>query len=82
LNPVNVGLLGLGTVGGGTFNVLNRNADEITRRAGRGIRISHAAARDYDPARLPGIAAISVSDDAFAIVDEPDVDIIVELIGG
>jgi homoserine dehydrogenase len=82
LNPVNVGLLGLGTVGGGTFNVLNRNADEITRRAGRGIRISHAAARDYDPARLPGIDAISVSDDAFAVVDEPDVDIVVELIGG
>jgi len=82
LNPVNVGLLGLGTVGGGTFNVLNRNADEITRRAGRGIRISHAAAREYDPARLPGIDAISVSDDAFAIVEEPDVDIIVELIGG
>jgi homoserine dehydrogenase len=82
LNPVNVGLLGLGTVGGGTFNVLHRNANEITRRAGRGIRISHAAARDYDPARLPGIDAISVSDDAFAIVDEPDVDIIVELIGG
>ena len=82
MNPVNVGLLGLGTVGGGTFNVLNRNADEITRRAGRGIRISHAAARDYDPARLPGIDAISVSDDAFAIVDEPDVDIVVELIGG
>jgi homoserine dehydrogenase len=82
LNPVNVGLLGLGTVGGGTYNVLNRNANEITRRAGRGIRISHAAARDYDPARLPGIEAISVSDDAFAIVDEPDVDIIVELIGG
>jgi homoserine dehydrogenase len=82
LNPVNVGLLGLGTVGGGTFNVLNRNADEITRRAGRGIRISHAAARDYDPARLPGIDAISVSDDAFTVVDEPGVDIVVELIGG
>ncbi len=82
MNPVNVGLLGLGTVGGGTFNVLSRNAVEITRRAGRGIRISHAAARDYDPARLPGIDAIRVSDDAFAIVDEPDVDIIVELIGG
>jgi homoserine dehydrogenase len=82
LNPVNVGLLGLGTVGGGTFNVLNRNANEITRRAGRGIRISHVAARDYDPARLPGIDAINVSDDAFAIVEEPDVDIVVELIGG
>ena len=82
MNPVNVGLLGLGTVGGGTFNVLNRNADEITRRAGRGIRITHAAARDFDPARLPGIEAISVSDDAFTIVEEPGVDIVVELIGG
>jgi len=82
LNPVNVGLLGLGTVGGGTFNVLNRNAEEITRRAGRGICITQAAARDYDPAALPGIDAISVSDDAFAVVDNPDIDIIVELIGG
>jgi len=82
LNPVNVGLLGLGTVGGGTFNVLRRNAAEITRRAGRGIRISHAAARDYDPARLPGIESISVSDDAWSVVEQPDVDIVVELIGG
>jgi len=82
LNPVNVGLLGLGTVGGGTFNVLNRNADEITRRAGRGIRITHAAAREYDAAGLPGINDINVSDDAFAVVDNPAVDIIVELIGG
>ena len=82
MNPVNVGLLGLGTVGGGTFNVLNRNAEEITRRAGRGIRITHAAAREYDPAILPGIEAISVGDDAFALVDNPDIDIIVELIGG
>ncbi len=82
LKPVNVGLLGLGTVGGGTFNVLFRNAEEITRRAGRGIRISHAAARDYDPARLPGIENIQVSDDAFQVVDNPEVDIVVELIGG
>lgn len=82
MNPVNVGLLGLGTVGGGTFNVLRRNAAEITRRAGRGIRISHAAARDYDPARLPGIESISVSDDAWSVVEQPDVDIVVELIGG
>jgi len=82
LKPVNVGLLGLGTVGGGTFNVLGRNAAEITRRAGRGIRISHAAAREYDPSTLPGIEAISVGDDAFAVVDNPDVEIIVELIGG
>ena len=82
MNPVNVGLLGLGTVGGGTFNVLNRNAEEITRRAGRGIRITQAAAREYDPAGLPGIEAINVSDDAFAVVEHPDIDIIVELIGG
>jgi len=82
VKPVNVGLLGLGTVGGGTFNVLNRNADEITRRAGRGIRITHAAARDYDPKRLPGLDRIKVTDDAFAVVDNPDIQIIVELIGG
>jgi homoserine dehydrogenase len=82
LNPVNVGLLGLGTVGGGTFNVLKRNAEEIVRRAGRGIQITHAAAREYDASRLPGIDAITVSSDAFAVVDDPAVDIVVELIGG
>ena len=82
MNPVNVGLLGLGTVGGGTFNVLNRNAEEIVRRAGRGIQITHAAAREYDASRLPGIDAITVSSDAFAVVDDPAVDIVVELIGG
>ena len=82
MDPVKVGLLGLGTVGGGTFNVLKRNAEEITRRAGRGIQVSHAAAREFDPASVPGIENITVSDDAFSIVEEPDVDIIVELIGG
>ena len=82
MNPVNIGLLGLGTVGGGTFNVLNRNAEEISRRAGRDIRITQAAAREYDPAGLPGIDAITVSDDAFAVVENPDIDIVVELIGG
>lgn len=82
MKPVHVGLLGLGTVGGGTFNVLNRNNEEITRRAGRGIRITHAAAREYDAARLPGLDAIQVCDDAFAVVDNPDIDIVVELIGG
>ncbi|HEB96965.1 MAG TPA: homoserine dehydrogenase [Sedimenticola thiotaurini] len=82
MEPVNVGLLGLGTVGGGTFNVLSRNADEIARRAGRGIRITHAAAREYDPASVPGIESIRVTDDAFRVVDDPDVEIVVELIGG
>ncbi len=82
MKPVKVGLLGLGTVGGGTFNVLRRNAEEIERRAGRGIEISYAAAREYDSAQLPGIQNIRVSDDAFAVVDDPDIDIVVELIGG
>ena len=82
MKPVKVGLLGLGTVGGGTFNVLRRNAQEIARRAGRGIEITMAAARDYDPAGLPGIEAITVSDNAFAVVDDAEIDIIVELIGG
>ncbi len=82
MKPVKVGLLGLGTVGGGTFNVLRRNAEEIARRAGRGIEITFAAARDYDPAGLPGIDSIRVTDDAFAVVNDPEIDIIVELIGG
>ena len=82
MNPVRVGLLGLGTVGGGTFNVLRRNAEEIARRAGRGIEISYAAARAYDPERLPGIESVRVTDDAFAVVEDPDIDIVVELIGG
>ena len=82
MDPVKVGLLGLGTVGGGTFNVLKRNAEEITRRAGRGIEISHAAAREYNPASVPGIEAISVCADAFDLVEKPGIDIIVELIGG
>ena len=82
MKPVKVGLLGLGTVGGGTFNVLRRNAEEIERRAGRGIEITYAAAREYDSDSVPGIQNIRVSDDAFAVVDDPDIDIIVELIGG
>ncbi|HHJ16073.1 MAG TPA: homoserine dehydrogenase [Gammaproteobacteria bacterium] len=82
MKPVRVGLLGLGTVGGGTFNVLRRNAEEIARRAGRGIEIVHAAAREYDPSGLPGIEAVTISDDAFAVVENPDIDIVVELIGG
>lgn len=82
MKPVRVGLLGLGTVGGGTFNVLRRNAGEIARRAGRGIEITHAAAREYDAARLPGIDSVPVSYDAFAVVDDADIDIVVELIGG
>jgi homoserine dehydrogenase len=82
LKPVKVGLLGLGTVGGGTLRVLTRNADEIARRAGRGIQITHVAAKAYDPKLLKGIEGIALTDDAFAVVDNPDVEIVIELIGG
>ena len=82
MEPVKVGLLGLGTVGGGTVNVLSRNADEITRRAGRGIEISHAAARDLNKARICNTDNIKLTSDPQQVVDDPDVQIIVELIGG
>jgi len=82
LNPVNVGLLGLGTVGGGTVNVLSRNASEITRRAGRGIVITHASARDLSRPRICSTDGIKLTTDPFEVIDDPDVDIVVELIGG
>jgi len=83
LKPVNVGLLGLGTVGGGTAKVLTRNAEEITRRAGRGIRVIHAAARNIDESNRPeGTAEAVLTDDAFEVVNNPEVDVVVELIGG
>ena len=82
MKPVKVGLMGLGTVGGGTFRVLLKNASEIARRAGREIQITQAAAREYDPETVPGIENIEVLSDAFALVDNPELDIIIELIGG
>lgn len=83
MEPVKIGLLGLGTVGGGTVSVLTRNASEIARRAGRDIKITHAAAKDYNPDLIQGLDQIGlISDDAFKVVEDPDVDIIIELIGG
>ncbi len=82
MKPVKVGLLGLGTVGGGTLNVLVRNAEEIARRAGREICVSHAAAKSYDASELLGLDQVEVFDDAFAVVENPEIDIVVELIGG
>ncbi len=82
MKPVKVGLMGLGTVGGGTFRVLLKNANEIARRAGREIQVAQAAAREYDPESVPGIAHIEVLDDAFALVENPELEIIIELIGG
>lgn len=83
MEPVKVGLLGMGTVGGGTVSVLTRNAQEIARRAGRDIEISHAAAKSYDADSVHGVERIGrITDDAFAVVNDPEVDIVIELIGG
>mgnify|MGYP003949387555 FL=1 len=83
MQPVKIGLLGLGTVGGGTVSVLTRNADEIARRAGRGIQITLAAAKEYNADAIIGLDQIeNITDDPFSVVDDPDVKIIIELIGG
>ena len=82
MKPINVGLLGIGTVGGGTWTVLTRNQEEITRRAGRPIRITAVADRNLDLARSLVGDKVKLTDDAFALVKDPDIDIIVELIGG
>ncbi|HWA36273.1 MAG TPA: homoserine dehydrogenase [Burkholderiales bacterium] len=82
MKPINVGLLGIGTVGGGTWEVLNRNADEIRRRAGRAIRITHVADKDTKKAKKLVGKNARVVGDAFAVTREKDVEIVVELIGG
>ncbi|MDT3735226.1 MAG: homoserine dehydrogenase [Denitratisoma sp.] len=82
MKPINVGLLGIGTVGGGTFTVLQRNQEEITRRAGRPIRISVVADKNLELAKQVTGGACRLTDDAFAVVADPEVDIVVELIGG
>ncbi len=82
MKPIKVGLLGIGTVGGGVYAVLKRNADEIARRAGREIRITVVADRDIERAqRLVG-GAVRLTDDAFSVTRDPEIDIVVELIGG
>ena len=82
MKPINVGLLGIGTVGGGTWEVLNRNADEIQRRAGRAIRITVVADKALQRAKeITGGKAV-VTDDAFSVVRGKDVEIVIELIGG
>jgi homoserine dehydrogenase len=82
MKPIQVGLLGIGTVGSGTFNVLQRNQEEIRRRAGRGIEITMVA--DLDTARAQSIVGpdVKVVNDARAVIANPDIDIVIELIGG
>ncbi len=82
MKPIQVGLLGIGTVGGGTFTVLSRNEAEITRRAGRPIRIVQVADKNLELARQVTDGKVAVTDDAFAVVNNPEIDIVVELIGG
>jgi len=82
VKPVNVGVLGLGTVGSGTVKVLQRNAEEIARRAGRGIVVTHAAARDIKKSRDCDIENIKLTTSPQDVINDPDIDIVVELIGG
>jgi len=82
LKPVKVGVLGLGTVGGGTVNVLKRNAAEIARRAGREIIITRASAKDLSKPRICDTQGIALTTDPFEIINDPEIEIILELIGG
>ena len=82
MKPINVGLVGVGTVGGGTYAVLERNQEEITRRAGRGIVVRMVADRDLEKARQLAGEGVIVTADANEVVSDPDIDIVVELIGG
>ena len=82
MKQLNVGILGLGTVGGGTYKVLTRNAAEITRRSGVAINVVQVADRNLAHAKSTVAADINVTDDAFAVVNNPAIDVVVELIGG
>ena len=81
MEPVRIGILGMGTVGQGTVRVLERNAEEILRRVGRELRVVHAAVRN--PARLEGLGLDArISSDPWAVVRDPEVEVVVEVMGG
>lgn len=82
MKPIHIGLLGVGTVGGGTYTVLKRNQEEIARRAGRKIVVKMIADKDLDKARSLADSNVTVTSDAHEITKNPDIDIVVELIGG
>ena len=82
MKPIQVGLLGIGTVGSGTFNVLKRNQEEIKRRAGRGIEITMVADLDTARAQAAVGTGVQVVADARAVIANPEIDIVIELIGG
>jgi len=82
MQAVKIGLMGLGTVGGGTATVLLRNCEEIARRVGRKLEVVHVAARDIADQTIFDGSKVKLSDDASTVVNDPNVDIVVELIGG
>jgi len=82
MKPINVGLLGIGTVGGGTFAVLERNREEISRRAGCAITMKMVADKEVEKARRIVGSHATVTADALEVVNHPDIDVVVELIGG
>jgi homoserine dehydrogenase len=82
MKPINVGLLGIGTVGSGTYSVLGRNRAEISRRAGCAITMKVVADKDLERARRMVGEDVAVTSDAFEVVNRADIDIVVELIGG
>lgn len=82
MNPIQIGLLGIGTVGGGTYTVLKRNREEIARRAGREIVVKMIADKDLDRARSFADPGVIVTGDGHEVTRNPDIDIVVELIGG
>ncbi|NHZ81094.1 homoserine dehydrogenase [Massilia sp. CCM 8695] len=82
MKPIKIGLIGLGVVGAGTFNVLKRNQEEIRRRAGRGIEIAMVAVRNLERARGIVGTDCEVVNDPELVVNHPDIDIVVELVGG
>ncbi len=82
MKPIKVGLLGIGTVGGGTWTVLSRNQEEISRRAGRAIEIAVVADKETEKAKKLVAGRARVTGDAFEVARSPEVDIVIELIGG
>ena len=82
MEAVNIGLIGLGTVGSGTVEILHRNSEDISGRAGRDIRVSRVAVRDLDKPREVSVSSFDFGNDPMAVVDDPEIDIVVELIGG
>ena len=82
MKPVNIGILGLGTVGSGVINLLHRNAMEISRRAGRNISVKTAIVQNVGISRECETTLFRVSNNLKDVTDDPEIDIVIELIGG